>query len=140
MRLVRTVLLLVLLVIVGVVAYNYLAREGSTLRPSAATDSIDVEKARERGAELARDAAETARDTATKLDAAATEGAITAKIKSKMALDDHVKARSIDVDTSGSVVTLIGVVGSTEERDRAVRLAKETEGVTSVVDKLQIRK
>jgi osmotically-inducible protein OsmY len=32
------------------------------------------------------------------------------------------------------------VVGSTAERDRAVRLAKETTGVTQVVDKLEIRK
>jgi hyperosmotically inducible protein len=67
------------------------------------------------------------------------EGALTAKIKSKMALDDHVSGRAINVDTSGSVVTLTGVVASADERERAVRLARDTEGITQVVDRLQIR-
>ena len=43
-------------------------------------------------------------------------------------------------DTAGSVVTLTGIVDSSEERERAVRLAKDTEGVTSVVDKLEVKK
>jgi hyperosmotically inducible protein len=66
------------------------------------------------------------------------EGALTAKIKSKMALDDLVQARSIDVTTSGQVVTLSGTVRSTAERDRAVQLARETAGVTQVVDRLSV--
>ena len=53
-----------------------------------------------------------------------------------MALDDRVKAANIDIDTAGSVVTLTGRVGSDEERRRAVQLARETDGVTSVVDHL----
>ena len=57
-----------------------------------------------------------------------------------MALDDHVKGRAINVDTSGSVVTMTGIVASADERDRAVRLARDTEGITRVVDRLQIRK
>ena len=65
--------------------------------------------------------------------------AVTAKIKSKMALDDLVKARNIDVDTNGTVVTLTGIVGSEAERKRALELAKETEGVTSVIDHLKAR-
>ena len=68
------------------------------------------------------------------------EAALTAKIKSKMALDDHVKARTIDVDTSGSVATLSGVVASKDERKRAVQLAKDTEGITRVVDKLEVER
>jgi hyperosmotically inducible protein len=67
------------------------------------------------------------------------DGAITAKIKSKMALDDHVNARAIDVDTSASVVTLRGNVASTNQRDRAVRLARETVGVSHVVDRLHVQ-
>jgi osmotically-inducible protein OsmY len=55
-----------------------------------------------------------------------------------MALDDFVKARAIDVDTTGSVVTLSGKVQSESERERAVRLARETVGVTNVVDRLQV--
>jgi osmotically-inducible protein OsmY len=56
-----------------------------------------------------------------------------------MALDDMVKARTINVDTTGSVVTLTGTVASNQERERAVRLARETVGVTNVVDKLQVK-
>ena len=54
-----------------------------------------------------------------------------------MVLDDLVKARNINVDTNGSVVTLTGVVGSEAERQRALQLAKQTEGVTSVIDHLR---
>ncbi len=57
-----------------------------------------------------------------------------------MVLDDYVKARTINVETKGSVVTLTGTVESVAERERAVRLAKETKGVTEVVDKLEIKK
>ena len=42
---------------------------------------------------------------ATKVGGSMSEGTLTAKIKSKMALDDHVNGRSINVDTAGSVVT-----------------------------------
>ncbi len=98
------------------------------------------------GTELASKAAEEAGKAAQKTGEALTQaegaiasGTLTAKIKSKMALDDAVKARTINVDTSGSVVTLSGVVESTEERTRALRLAEETDGVTRVVDKLEVR-
>jgi osmotically-inducible protein OsmY len=90
-------------------------------------------------------AAETGRKVGERIGAAADEAAealadagITARIKSKMALDEFVKARRIDVDTSNGVVTLSGVVHSEAERDRAVRLARETAGVRSVIDRLRI--
>jgi osmotically-inducible protein OsmY len=57
-----------------------------------------------------------------------------------MALDDHVNARAINVDTSGSVATLTGVVASADERKRAMQLARDTEGITRVVDKLEIQR
>ena len=139
MRFIRTLLVLVILVIVGVFAYNYWSGSGWTLQPGTPS-GIDAEAAKRRGAELANEAAAKASEAATKLEGAVSEGALTAKIKSKMALDDHVKARTINVDTSGSVVTLTGVVASQEERERAVRLARETEGVTQVVDRLEIKK
>ena len=68
-----------------------------------------------------------------------TEASLTGKIKAKMALDDSVKARAIDVTTSGSTVTLTGTINSAAERERAVSLARETDGITAVVDRLQIR-
>jgi hyperosmotically inducible protein len=63
---------------------------------------------------------------------------LTGKIKSKMALDDGVRARTIDVSTTGGVVTLAGTVGSAAEHAQALRLARDTKGVGRVVDRLTI--
>lgn len=104
--------------------------------PTAGTSGrVDAQKAKEVGAEVGAKTAE----AATRAGALLNEGALTAKIKSKMALDDLVRARTIDVTTSGQIVTLSGVVGSEAERTRAVQLARETAGVTQVVDRLTVR-
>ena len=49
------------------------------------------------------------------------------------------KALDIDVDTHGSVVTLSGVVATGAQHQRALQLARETDGVTQVVDRLRVR-
>ena len=98
------------------------------------TGRVDSQKAKEVGAEVG---AKTA-DAANRAGAILNEGALTAKIKSKMALDDLVRARTIDVTTSGQVVTLSGTVASEAERTRALQLARETAGVTQVVDRLTV--
>jgi hypothetical protein len=137
-RLLRTILLLAILGAIGVMAYNYSMGRGFTLSYPAGP-GLDADAARRRGGELTKDAAQKAGEAATKIEQAVGEGAVTAKIKSKMALDDHVKARAIDVDTSGSVVTLSGVVQSDDERERALKLARETAGVTRVIDRLEVK-
>jgi len=48
------------------------------------------------------------------------------------------RARSIDVRTNGSTVTLSGTVRSRDEHKRAVRLARDTAGVGDVVDESRI--
>jgi osmotically-inducible protein OsmY len=140
MRFLRTIFFLAVLAVVGVLAYNYWSGHGWTLRAPSGAKDFDAEAAKLRGAELTKDAARKAGEAATKIEEVVSEGALTAKITSKMALDDYVKARAINVDTSGTVVTLTGQVESTAERERAVRLAKETAGVTRVVDKLEVKK
>ena len=95
---------------------------------------IDPTVARERGAAIGEQVAVAAE----KVKDAAEDGAITSKIKAKMALDDTIKARSIDVTTPGTTVTLSGTVRSVGERERAVSLARETAGVTHVVDRLDM--
>ena len=97
--------------------------------------SIDTSRARETGAKVG----ETVAAGVNEAQRVAEEGSLTAKIKSKMALDDQVDAAAIDVDTNGTIVTLSGRVSNQAERERAVRLARETEGVTSVVDRLVVR-
>ena len=66
------------------------------------------------------------------------DGALTAKIKSKMALDDYVRARDIDVDTSDGLITLTGTLHTEAERERAVQLALQTEGVRTIIDALVV--
>ena len=63
---------------------------------------------------------------------------ITTAVKSKMAADDTVKAYRIDVDTKDRVVTLSGAVDTPQARERAVELARGTDGVRDVVDRLTV--
>jgi len=100
------------------------------------TGPISPERAREAGAQVGEKAAVAANQAKTALE----NGAITAKIKSKMTLDDTLDAMKINVDTADRVVTLTGTVGTEAQRQRALQLARETEGVREVVDRLQVRK
>jgi osmotically-inducible protein OsmY len=99
------------------------------------TPSIDPAAAREAGAAIGEKTAVAASRLSESLEA----GSLTAKIKAKMVLDDLVQARDINVTTEGTTVILTGTVHSKQERDRSVTLARETSGVTNVVDRLQVR-
>ena len=136
MRLIRRVLLLAIVGVTGVAAYAYWSDNGSTLREKAA--DLAAETAKREAGKIASKAVDTGSDAAEKIGDRVADGALTAKIKAKMALDDHVKARAINVDTAGSVATLSGAVASADERKRAVELARDTEGITQVVDKLEV--
>jgi hypothetical protein len=140
MRFIRTLLMLVILVVLALLAYNNWSGNGWTLRVPGGFAGPDADPARRQGGEVATDTARKAGEVATQVEEAVGESALTAKIKSKMVLDDYIQARTINVTTKGSVVTLTGSVRSAAERERAVRLAKETKGVTQVVDKLVIRR
>jgi len=139
MNILRALVLSLLLVIVAVAALGYLGgnpwmRSPRGGRPAAVGTSGSVETARERGAEVGEKVA----IAAAKVKETAAEAALTSKIKAKMILDDHIQARAIDVTTQGSVVTVAGTVRSVDEHDRALRLARETAGVTDVVDHLRV--
>ena len=69
---------------------------------------------------------------------AQTDSALSANVKTKLAADDMVKGSSVKVATDDHVVTLSGTVPSQAVRDRALQIARDTTGVTSVVDKLTI--
>jgi osmotically-inducible protein OsmY len=97
-------------------------------------EKVDREGIREAGAGIAN----TIGDQAGRAEAALGETRLTAKIKAKIALDDTIEAEDLNVDTEGSVVTLRGSVASGRARQRALQLARETEGVTSVVDRLEV--
>jgi hypothetical protein len=136
--LVRLVLIVVIVVAAGAffIGYRWAADDGEPVvdRPVGTSGErpIDTSRARETGAEIGERVAVGANEA----KEAVGEAALTAKIKSKMALDDTIDADAIDVDTDGSVVTLSGRVPNETARARALQLARETEGVTSVVDRL----
>ena len=134
----KLVLVVVILAVAAAFFLGYRFAGDGVETPVSATQTtpaVNTEKARETGAKIG----ETVATGAAKAEQALSEGALTAKIKSKMALDDTVKALSIDVDTKGTVVTLSGTVGSEAVRAKAVQLARETAGVTAVNDRLVIR-
>ena len=141
MRTVRALLVTILIILVAFVAFSYVSGNASWRYSHAAqpgvigtTGKVDVNVARERGAEVGEKVA----IAAEKVKETAAEAALTSKIKAKMVLDDYVKARAIDVTTNGSTVTVSGTVRSVGEHDRAVRLARETAGVTQVIDHLTV--
>ena len=143
MRTAGALLLTVVLIVVAFVAVSYMTGTGMITGhrvPESSTvgttGKVDVNAARERGAEVGEKVAVAAE----KVKDSASEAALTSKIKAKMVLDDYVKARSIDVTTDGSTVTLSGTVRSADEHERAIRIARETAGVTRVVDHLTIEK
>jgi len=138
MRTLRTFMLSLFIVLVVVVVYNYSSGNawwgGPHERPVGTTGTVPIETARERGAEVGERVA----IAAAKVKETAGEAALTSKIKAKMVLDDTIKARQIDVTTDRSTVTLSGTVGSVSEHDRAVQLARETAGITHVIDQLRV--
>jgi len=138
----RAVLVTVLVVFVAFVAFSYMSGTPSWRFPGTnppagsvgTTGSINAEKAKQAGAEVG----EKVGIAAAKVGQAVDEATLTSKIKAKMVLDDSIKARSIDVTTNGTTVTVSGFVRSVDEHDRALRLARETAGVTQVVDRLKV--
>lgn len=140
-------LIIVVVIVVAAIAFftGYRFADGRIQGPSTGTPAvgttgrspggaIDTTRARERGAEVGEKVAQVGNRAAEVLS----DAALTTKIKSKMALDDTVKALDIHVTTKDGDVTLSGNVHSERERQRALALARETSGVKRVVDQLEL--
>jgi hyperosmotically inducible periplasmic protein len=67
------------------------------------------------------------------------DATITARVKTILLNDPQGALWKLDVATAGGVVTLSGVVASEQERDRAVALARQADGVAEVLSTLQIK-
>lgn len=66
------------------------------------------------------------------------DAGITARVKARLAADPDVNPFEIDVDTTDMVVTLRGYVDDPEDRGMAERIARDTDGVTRVVNRIEI--
>jgi len=124
MRLIRKLVLLTLVVGGGVAAYAYWSGTGPRLGEKAV--DLAAASARRGAARVATEVTEKAGDATEAVGHTLKDGALTAKIKSKMAI--------------GPVATLTGVVASKDERRRAVQLARDTDGISRVVDKLEVKR
>jgi hyperosmotically inducible protein len=148
--LIHFVLIAVVIVAVAAFFFGYrigrptLSRPAGIDRPVATTGDqapprstpVDRPATAERGREVGAEIGEKVAVGASEAKDALKNAALTAKIKSKMTLDDTLKGTSISVDTTGTVVTLTGHVATAAQKQRALQLTRETEGVTQVVDHL----
>jgi osmotically-inducible protein OsmY len=60
-------------------------------------------------------------------------------IKTRLLMSDEVDGSSIDVEVDDAVVTLTGVLSSDAERDLAVEIARNANGVQNVHDNLRVQ-
>lgn len=113
------------------------------------TGSVDTPEAKTRAVELARAtkgvtsvvdqlsvaSAPVATSGATE---ALTDPAITTAVKTALLADPLSSGLKIDVDTDHAVVTLNGTVATPAEKTRAEEVAKNSTGVSSVVNNLKV--
>jgi osmotically-inducible protein OsmY len=126
-----------------------LARNTAGVRDVVDQITIDRQVAATTGREAGRDRAREAGDapgdstagtgrTADPIRAVAPDAVITAAVKGKLLADTTVAGLKIDVDTDAGVVTLNGSATTRAEADRAVLLARTTDGVKRVVDNIKV--
>jgi osmotically-inducible protein OsmY len=106
------------------------------------TDKIDVtptELSRtDYGDDQAAEERTRAKDRGDTIGDSSSDAWIHMKIVSKLMADADTPMRKINVDVENDVVTLRGDVDNAMQKSEAERIAKETEGVKSVVNKLTV--
>lgn len=110
------------------------AKDKADAKADHAKDKADAK------ADAARDksdkVADKSQDRADRVGNEISDAWITTKLQSKYYLDEDVRGLNIDVTTNGGVVTLTGKVTGAAERQKALSLAKATDGVKQVIDKM----
>jgi len=72
--------------------------------------------------------------------AASADDALSARVQSQLSSDPQVKATPLQVTAKNGVVLLQGTVGTASAKQRALTLARGIDGVTQVVDRVQVGK
>lgn len=109
-----------------------------------------VEKTKQVGSTVARktdmatdraaaDTADKTHDAAGKTRIAAADTAITTKVKAGLVKEPNLDSLGIHVETEKGVVMLSGFVNSKDEADKAVKVAKGVDGVTSVRSAIKVK-
>jgi len=105
-------------------------RAADKTRHAASDATQRTENAMETAGEKTRDAA---------ANVATSDTAITTKVKAGLFREPDLKAMGIHVETEKGVVMLSGFVESKAEADKAVKVAKSVEGVTSVKNAIKVK-
>jgi osmotically-inducible protein OsmY len=90
--------------------------------------------------EKAREARDKAKATGEKIGNTLDDAWIHTKIVSKLIGNSTTPERKINVDVVNNVVTLRGAVQTAEQKAEAERIAKDTEGVTRVINQLKVNR
>jgi hyperosmotically inducible periplasmic protein len=100
-------------------------------------DAVETgaKKTGEAGKKVGKETEKVAKETGANI----TDASITSAVKTKFLGDTKVPGLDINVDTYNHVVTLTGTVKDAAAKAEAIRLAKTTTGVHSVVDKITIK-
>jgi hyperosmotically inducible protein len=61
------------------------------------------------------------------------------RIKAKLVVEPGIRSLNIDVDVHNGVVTLTGIVDSSEQRKRAIEIAQSTIGAVRIVDNIKVK-
>jgi len=97
-----------------------------------------VQKTADAGQNIAEKTVDKTKEIASATGEAITDGWITTRIHSEFVDEALLKGSDIDVDTQDHVVTLKGTVKSDPARQRAAAIARSTEGVNQVVNRLVV--
>ena len=121
-------------VALAAIALGGCTRDETQATASKTREGLDRAAAR---TEVALDkAGEKAKELGAQIEKNAEEAAITAKVKADLVKDPELSALAINVDTTGSVVTLNGTAPSASAAERAQKIAIATQGVTEVRNNL----
>jgi len=88
--------------------------------------------------EHARNERENAKENKETIGESLDDAWIHSKIVAKLVADSQVPERKINVDVKNNVVTLRGTVDSASEKAEAERIAKDTDGVKTVINRLKV--
>ncbi|MGJ7914526.1 BON domain-containing protein [Massilia sp. LXY-6] len=111
---------------------NAADRAGDKTRDSAAVTAQKSDNAMDNAGDKTRDAAGKTR-------LAASDTAITTKVKAGLVKEPDLESLGIHVETEKGVVMLSGFVNSKAEADKAVKVAKGVDGVTTVKSAIKVK-
>jgi osmotically-inducible protein OsmY len=122
---------------------NAMDRAGDKTRDTAAVTAQKTDNAMDNAGDKTRQAAATAgdktRDAAANTKLAASDTAITTKVKAGLVKEPDLESLGIHVETEKGVVMLSGFVNSKAEADKAVKVAKGVEGVSTVKSAIKVK-